>query len=344
MPSDAASSTGFPSTAASESVEQKSSAQHEQKPSEHQGFSAATLMLINRVRGQGAAPPLNAGASAGAAGTPGYEEVRRRVLEGMKTSENMTLPPLPPSAKRNTGVRFPGPVKSRGQTPVGGHVKGNAAGAQSPGSLQNKATPNASSTPKTKALGRSGSAKRGQKRKRVKDEESETGEESDEMSDLGGDSESEGSDDMTNFPAMTQSGRMIVKPAHFNPTSSEAPPRKKSAAYKSLGKNAEQALCKRCGRGHSPASNMIVFCDGCNTPYHQMCHDPVVSDEVTQDESKDWYCSDCEAKTLQSSTPRNVLPDTASASSDVNKTSGWVGKSVEEVCSFYVLHNFDFWH
>ena len=52
-------------------------------------------------------------------------------------------------------------------------------------------------------------------------------------------------------------------------------------------------MCRVCQRGHSPQSNMIVFCDGCNTPYHQYCHDPPIGDEVVKVEEKEWFCSDC---------------------------------------------------
>ncbi|MCJ1252049.1 hypothetical protein MMC30_009287 [Trapelia coarctata] len=53
------------------------------------------------------------------------------------------------------------------------------------------------------------------------------------------------------------------------------------------------AVCKNCGRGHSPASNVIAFCDGCNTPWHQHCHDPPINSEVVQIEEKEWFCADC---------------------------------------------------
>lgn len=38
---------------------------------------------------------------------------------------------------------------------------------------------------------------------------------------------------------------------------------------------------------------MIVFCDGCNTPYHQYCHDPPIGEDVVKVEEKEWFCSDC---------------------------------------------------
>lgn len=53
------------------------------------------------------------------------------------------------------------------------------------------------------------------------------------------------------------------------------------------------AVCKNCGRGHSPASNVIAFCDGCNTPWHQHCHNPPIKSEIVQIEEKEWFCADC---------------------------------------------------
>ena len=56
---------------------------------------------------------------------------------------------------------------------------------------------------------------------------------------------------------------------------------------------AEATVCRVCQRGHSPSRNLIVFCDGCNTPYHQYCHDPPIEDDVVKVEEKEWFCSDC---------------------------------------------------
>ena len=53
------------------------------------------------------------------------------------------------------------------------------------------------------------------------------------------------------------------------------------------------AVCKNCGRGHSPLSNAIVFCDGCNTPWHQFCHDPPIGRDIVVIAEKEWFCSDC---------------------------------------------------
>lgn len=40
---------------------------------------------------------------------------------------------------------------------------------------------------------------------------------------------------------------------------------------------------------------MIVFCDGCNTPWHQHCHDPPIGREVVQVQEQEWFCSACKA-------------------------------------------------
>lgn len=40
---------------------------------------------------------------------------------------------------------------------------------------------------------------------------------------------------------------------------------------------------------------MIVLCDGCNTAWHQHCHDPPVAKDVVQVQEKEWFCSECRA-------------------------------------------------
>ncbi|KAL4880052.1 hypothetical protein BJY04DRAFT_192308 [Aspergillus karnatakaensis] len=58
------------------------------------------------------------------------------------------------------------------------------------------------------------------------------------------------------------------------------------------GKNTN-ITCKYCQRGHSPPSNAIVFCDGCNRPWHQRCHDPPIGNEVVTVKEKEWLCREC---------------------------------------------------
>ena len=67
-------------------------------------------------------------------------------------------------------------------------------------------------------------------------------------------------------------------------------------------KPGEAAVCRNCGRGYSPPSNMIVFCDGCNTPWHQSCHDPPIPSSILLIQDSTWFCGDCGLKTSQKST------------------------------------------
>lgn len=254
---------------------------------------------------------INAGAGNGSLSSIGinptahqpiaYDEMRRRVVAGMRTPEDLEIP-ITPTKK---GVR-----KSEG---AAGRVRKTPS---------NNGTPAGSSKGKsaTKAKGT-----RGTKRKRTKAVSESPEEDSDDMSKLGGDSEDDDDDAVssTDMPLITQSGRQIVKPAQFVPSVSEAPARKRGPSRR----NQEQALCKRCGRGHSPQNNMIVFCDGCNLGWHQMCHDPAISGETVKDEAAPWFCADCSRKRNKKS---------ASATSPVEEPKGvsWQGQSESEVGEF----------
>jgi hypothetical protein len=250
-------------------------------------FSAATEMILKRI---------NSGASTGSLGPigntgllPGYDDMRRAVMNSMKTSMNMELPPVQAPSRRNQGER----------ASVGSGSSANAGKSTPRGTPKPRGKAN-NGTPATGGRGRGGAkgSARGKKRKRAKDEseEEESSSESDQISDLGDDSDSgdEASIPEDNFPKVTQSGRAIVRPTHFVPTVSDTPP-KKRAARKSQ-KSVENALCKRCGRGHSPANNQMTFCDGCQLGWHQMCHDPVIKDEYVKDIDTPWFCADCTEK------------------------------------------------
>ncbi|KAL1836433.1 hypothetical protein VTJ49DRAFT_5154 [Mycothermus thermophilus] len=100
---------------------------------------------------------------------------------------------------------------------------------------------------------------------------------------------------------MTKSGRQVLKPASYDPAAIDAANRRHRAHHHGGGglkapRTAEQALCRRCSRLHSPASNQIVFCDGCNDAWHQLCHEPRIADEVVRDATKGWFCAACVAK------------------------------------------------
>ena len=147
---------------------------------------------------------------------------------------------------------------------------------------------------------------RGGKRKRADDD------------DDGGDT----SDSETYAPTTTKSGRNVQKPTTFVPPPQPSPPPmpsyKKKRTYR---RNPESAVCKICLRGVSPASNMIVFCDGCNVPYHRYCHQPPIDQSVIDEVDKEWYCKQCERERIQPVPESHVV--------------GFVsveGASAEEVC------------
>lgn len=89
----------------------------------------------------------------------------------------------------------------------------------------------------------------------------------------------------------TKSGRKVHRPAHFNPAAKQ--PSRRRGPYRRIH---DSRICKICQRGHSPQSNMIVFCDGCNTPFHQLCHDPPIDDLVIAVAEAEWFCASCAKK------------------------------------------------
>ncbi|WBW74671.1 PHD finger protein Phf1 [Schizosaccharomyces osmophilus] len=84
----------------------------------------------------------------------------------------------------------------------------------------------------------------------------------------------------------TKSGRKIQRPVTYNPSAASLKKRTRKADLVSL--------CVVCHRGHSPVSNQLVFCDGCNSPYHQLCHQPLIDDITVQIEDSEWYCMNCQ--------------------------------------------------
>ncbi|MCJ1292595.1 hypothetical protein MMC34_004146 [Xylographa carneopallida] len=125
-----------------------------------------------------------------------------------------------------------------------------------------------------------------------------------------GNGDTDSSETFTPLPTQSRSGRKIFQANSSTPIIkiddnsvmdaspssrpqtglSESSKKKKSSYRRPPGAN---ALCKNCGRGHSPSSNVIVFCDGCNTPWHQYCHDPPIKGAIVQIEEKEWFCADC---------------------------------------------------
>ncbi|PGH04068.1 hypothetical protein GX51_03738 [Blastomyces parvus] len=121
-----------------------------------------------------------------------------------------------------------------------------------------------------------------------------------------GDSSSdESSDEAASVTTQTKSGRQIHRPTVFYPAlattgsgsptgpdaSSSSQARKRRRVYRK-GREVN-IVCKRCERGHSPAANVIVFCDDCNRPWHQFCHDPPIEKEVITVKELEWFCIEC---------------------------------------------------
>ncbi|KAL4919335.1 hypothetical protein BDW62DRAFT_179380 [Aspergillus aurantiobrunneus] len=119
------------------------------------------------------------------------------------------------------------------------------------------------------------------------------------------------SDESDIAPAATQtkSGRQVNRPSLYVPSPlSPAIPKEGNGPLGGSDKHQETTrsrkrvprkgkntniTCTYCQRGHSPPSNAIVFCDGCNRPWHQHCHDPPIGTEVTTVKEKEWLCCDC---------------------------------------------------
>lgn len=169
------------------------------------------------------------------------------------------------------GKQRGGKIGNRGGRPRGGRAGLSAAGA----------------------LSHSASKK---KRKRDDDDEDEGPEDTDVSEEF-------------NLLAHTSSGRRVFQAKTFSPVvldlpasstkktsplvpRTASPPTTKKAKPKRR-KPGEAAVCINCGRGHSPTGNQIVFCDGCNTPWHQYCHDRPITPSVIQIEEKEWLCSEC---------------------------------------------------
>ncbi|WPH02880.1 Hypothetical protein R9X50_00574800 [Acrodontium crateriforme] len=136
------------------------------------------------------------------------------------------------------------------------------------------------------------------------------------------DDDSDSSEVYTPAATQTKSGRAVQKPTSFVPPPPVSPPtHKRKRTYR---RNPESAVCKMCLRGTSPATNMIVFCDGCNTPYHRYCHHPPIDQAVVEELEKEWYCRNCERE--------RVVPV---ANTEVESFVGVVGVSEDERRNYF---------
>ncbi|KAI0882925.1 uncharacterized protein GGS22DRAFT_169089 [Annulohypoxylon maeteangense] len=304
-------------------------------------FSAATQMILKRINSKpGSLSSALSSASSTVTKTSieksTYEDAKRRLVMNMNTSLTMSMPmPMPKqsssySSKQKfstaTTMRMPMNDAFQLRTP---------APAKTPTQATAKSAPSApaSSTPAQKPLPAKlkSKAQRGTKRKRGKDDNDEDGTSS--LSEL---SSSEGSGPTPTASAsareaqsvltMTKSGRQVQKPSQYNPSAQSA--RDAAQKRKAYGKQRtfEQALCKVCTRGLSLAANQVVFCDGCNCCWHQMCHDPYIDDDFVSNEARSWFCRGCVAKRERHLARKKSL--------DGFKGVGWAGKSGEQKRSY----------
>ncbi|KAL9102363.1 MAG: hypothetical protein Q9163_002485 [Psora crenata] len=248
--------------------------------------------------------------------TPEWEAARESVLKNMVTSEvagstptqkvsrgscktggrrgrggrrpKITIEPASGESVPTQATNAPTRAKSVNR---GGRPRGSRAGFSSGRSINRGGRPRGSRAGLLAAT-----IRRGVKRKR-KNALGDTEEEAD---------DTDASEEI-NLPMLSSSGRRITQANTFTSatTDLDAPTKKSNTMPASQPPSAMKkpkmkripgatAVCKNCGRGHSPSSNQIVFCDGCDTPWHQYCHDRPITPSVIQIEEKEWYCAICE--------------------------------------------------
>ncbi|KAK4996615.1 hypothetical protein LTR66_003814 [Elasticomyces elasticus] len=241
-------------------------------------LSASTEAILRRVS-------ANSLALSGETGNEtrgmGYELAREHVLKSMATSDKISAPTPP-------GRDIPAKTgRGRGRPGRGGRDVVKAETPSTPVSMT--ALPAGSGSgrgrgrgrPSGKLRGGRGGARGGKRKREGSDNDDE-------------DVDSDVSEEITALPTTTKSGRSVTKPDTFAPPMPQPPgfPRRKRMYNK---RTLESALCKVCLRGHSPASNMIVFCSECNTPYHRYCHFPPIDQQVVDVPEMDWYCEHCKS-------------------------------------------------
>ena len=266
-------------------------------------FSASTQMILQRINGRSAGGLSSALSSASAVAKTieqsTFEDARRRLVMNMNTSLTMPLPaPKTPSNPPTPATSLPLNDAFQLRTPS------VAKPAASKGTSK---VPAKRGKPTTK----------GTKRKRSKGGPDD----SSSLSDLPRSELEDASKDQAP-PTMTKSGRQVQKPTQFNPTSPATGATTQKRRH--YGKRTpEQALCKVCTRGLSPLKNQIVFCDGCNLCWHQLCHDPYIDDDFVSNESRSWFCGRCLAKRERHLAKKKSL--------DGFRGVSWAAKSAEQV-------------
>lgn len=264
-------------------------------------FSASTQMILQKIRGETSNynKAISSASASGAFQQAAYEDTKRRLAQSMNMSSSLTMPLPPPIASGSGSSRAP--VR----------FMGDSLNTKLSGTSETPKTAPLRGTAKVAAK-RGGRAAKGTKRRKTGDDEAVS---------AGGSDASEDEGDGLSQEAvhtMTKSGRQVSKPTQFNPAAVSS-----ASKRKHYGKRTpEQALCKVCTRGLSPPKNQIVFCDGCNFCWHQLCHDPFIDDEFVSDEARSWFCRACTAKREKHLAKKKSVSDFKGAS--------WANKTVEQ--------------
>lgn len=253
-------------------------------------LSAQTEEILQRIKANG---------SPGT--TPGYEAAKEQMMRDMATSDK--FPTANPTSVTKRGGRGARAGRGGQRASLGYDGVEGPPGALASPSARGRGRGRPPGRPRG-SRGRGGG--RGGKRKREDDDED--------------DGNSDSSEVYTPAATQTKSGRAVQKPTTFVPPPPPSPTatNKRKRTYR---RNPESAVCKVCLRGTSPTNNMIVFCDGCNTPYHRYCHHPPIDQAVIDEVDKEWYCRPCE-KERSIPVPEADVSDFVSAE----------GASLEEVC------------
>ena len=265
-------------------------------------FSANTESILKRINDNAATAAAN--------GTPGWEAAKEQVMKDMATSDKFPTPTPP----RETPATKRGGRGSRGGR---GGSRGSFSGDGIPGTIKTEGDASQITPASTgRGRGRGGGRPRGRGRgggrggKRKRED--------------GEDDDSEDSEIYSPAITMTKSGRSVQKPTSFVPPPPS--PTNTNKRKRPNRRNPESAVCKVCLRGTSPASNMIVFCDGCNTPYHRFCHHPPIDQAVVDEVDKEWYCTQCEKERVvpvPESEVSNYISAPGASAEQVSLSSVW---------------------
>ncbi|KAI0443027.1 hypothetical protein F4803DRAFT_550597 [Xylaria telfairii] len=267
-------------------------------------FSAATQMILSRINskpGSLSAALSSASSIAKSIEKSAFEDAKRRLVMNMNTSLTMPMPTPTPKPASSSSMR------ASFQLRTSAPVSAPPAAKPSPAKL---------AAPKPLPSKQKGKAPRGTKRKRSK----ENDDASSSLSEL---SDSEGDAKARAAATMTKSGRQVQKPTQFNPTDAASAQKRKHYGKRTV----EQALCKVCTRGLSPNMNQIVFCDGCNFCWHQMCHDPYIDDDFVSNETRSWFCGRCLAKREKALARKKTLLE--------HKGVSWAAKGADQKRAYF---------